>query len=150
MDDHSCAAEGVVMGNYSREALNTAIFFSLAEMIALGPANLEDQTGSGVADLISRASARLGLAPINALSLTQSCGMQNFVTYTSLTGAGSGRRALAADAEQASLLLSTDAPSGAATEATPVAADEDVEELAGEVANRVGRVCDSLQPHRCH
>ena len=146
----SCAAEGAVMGNYTREALNTAIFFSLAEMIALGPANLEDQTGSGVADLISRASARLGVAPINALSLTQSCGMQNFVTYTSLTGAGSGRRALAAEAEQALSSSSTDAPSGAATEATPVAADEDVEELAGDVANRVGRVCDALQPHRSH
>jgi len=144
----SCAAQGVVVGNHSKEALGTAIFFSLAEMIALGPANLEDQTGAGVADLISRASARLGVAPINALSLSQQCGMQNFVTYTSLTGAGSGRRALAA--EQASLSSSTDAPSRAATEATPVAVDEDVEELAGEVAKRVGRVCDALQPHRSH
>jgi len=144
----SCAAQGVVVGNHSKEALGTAIFFSLAEMIALGPANLEDQTGAGVADLISRASARLGVAPINALSLSQQCGMQNFVTYTSLTGAGSGRRALAA--EQASLSSSTDAPSRPATEATPVAVDEDVEELAGEVAKRVGRVCDALQPHRSH
>jgi len=144
----SCAAQGVVVGNHSKEALGTAIFFSLAEMIALGPANLEDQTGAGVADLISRASARLGVAPINALSLSQQCGMQNFVTYTSLTGAGSGRRALAA--EQASLSSSTDAPSRAATEAMPVAVDEDVEELAGEVAKRVGRVCDALQPHRSH
>ena len=151
-----CGAQGVQVGAFSKEAVGTAVFFALAEMTAAGPANLEDMGGAGVAELIAKASARLGVAPINEQGLAQSCGMQNFITYMSLTGqGGAGRRALGAatadaDAADATSALPQDAEEAEDTDddEMPSAASGVVDDggLVESASARVARVCDALQP----
>jgi len=137
---HVCSAHGVNIGTHSKEAVGAAIFSALAEMTALGPAHLEEVYGAGVGALIAKASGHLGIAPINLAGLTQSCGMQNFVTYASLTGqGGSGRRTLAVSLE---LPHSID---GVVFHADRIIfSDENITDSA---LGRVASLCDALQPN---
>jgi hypothetical protein len=87
-----CASEGIPAGNATRAHVASAVLLALAEIVAAGPAQLEQPSGEGLLRLIDRAAAALGTQPRRAAAIAQSCAANNFVTFQALTGSGSGGR----------------------------------------------------------
>lgn len=141
--ESNCVAQGIAVGNFSKEAVASAVFFSLAEMAVEGPVPLEDQTGVTLTQLVAKSSARLGVASLNGG--IASCAQTNFATYNSLVSTGaSGRRHLEDDRRGQQVTQGRNAAVLVRKEL--VTASPSSSGGLGDHAEVVSEVCNALQP----